>query len=213
MKKIPTLFVRKYDEKGKSLGVIDEVTPGLEWVLDGEGTPTIKLDGSCCAIINGELYKRYDAKHGKKAPDGAIPCCEPDPITGHWPHWIKIDPDNKADKWFVEALNYVRSSITLEDGTYEAVGPHFNSNKYNLKNDTLILHGVFKLEIPDRSFDSLFEFLSEWNIEGIVFWKDGEPICKIKRSDFGLVWPDKEMKSPAEEIIELAEYFKGDINA
>ena len=24
---------------------------------------------------------------------------------------------------------------------------------------------------------------------GIVFWKDGEPRCKIKRSDFGFKWP------------------------
>ena len=24
--------------------------------------------------------------------------------------------------------------------------------------------------------------------EGIVFWKDGEPRCKIKRSDFGFTW-------------------------
>lgn len=24
--------------------------------------------------------------------------------------------------------------------------------------------------------------------EGIVFWKDGQPQCKIKRSDFGFPW-------------------------
>ena len=32
------------------------------------------------------------------------------------------------------------------------------------------------------------------NEEGIVFWKDGEPQCKIKRSDFGFEWPIKEAK-------------------
>lgn len=31
----------------------------------------------------------------------------------------------------------------------------------------------------------------EHEIEGIVFWKDGEPRCKIKRSDFGFEWPAK----------------------
>lgn len=31
-------------------------------------------------------------------------------------------------------------------------------------------------------------YLSEHYIEGIVFWKDGEPKCKIKRSDFGFKW-------------------------
>ena len=27
---------------------------------------------------------------------------------------------------------------------------------------------------------------------GIVFWLNGEPICKIKRSDFGYEWPVKD---------------------
>ncbi len=34
----------------------------------------------------------------------------------------------------------------------------------------------------------------EHYIEGIVFWKDGEPRCKIKRSDFGLEWNCGERK-------------------
>ena len=32
------------------------------------------------------------------------------------------------------------------------------------------------------------KYLEEFYIEGIVFWKDGEPKCKIKRSDFGYEW-------------------------
>jgi hypothetical protein len=35
------------------------------------------------------------------------------------------------------------------------------------------------------------KYLKENAIEGIVFWLDGEPICKIKRSDFGFPWPPK----------------------
>ena len=31
--------------------------------------------------------------------------------------------------------------------------------------------------------------LTENAIEGIVFWLDGAPVCKIKRTDFGLPWP------------------------
>jgi hypothetical protein len=27
--------------------------------------------------------------------------------------------------------------------------------------------------------------------EGIVFWRNGEPQCKIKRTDFGFTWPPK----------------------
>ena len=26
-------------------------------------------------------------------------------------------------------------------------------------------------------------------MEGIVFWHEGAPLCKIKRSDFGFKWP------------------------
>ena len=97
MKKIPTLFERKFQEH-KVIGITEDVTPGLEWVLSGEGTATVKIDGSCCAIINGVFYKRYDAKKGKKAPANAITCCDPDPVTGHWPHWVPVDFENTADK-------------------------------------------------------------------------------------------------------------------
>ena len=40
-----------------------------------------------------------------------------------------------------------------------------------------------------RTFEGLRDYLREHEIEGIVFWKDGEPRCKIKRSDFGFKWP------------------------
>ena len=57
----------------------------------------------------------------------------------------------------------------------------------------LIKHGVVRLDV-DRSFEGLRDYLANHNIEGIVFWKDGEPKCKIKRSDFGFSWPVKEEK-------------------
>ena len=50
MKKIPTLFVREF-ENHRVVKVTDQVTQGLEWVLEGEGVATVKIDGSCCAII------------------------------------------------------------------------------------------------------------------------------------------------------------------
>ena len=31
-------------------------------------------------------------------------------------------------------------------------------------------------------------YLEKHNIEGIVFWNDGQPQCKIKRSNFGFPW-------------------------
>lgn len=193
MKKIPTLFKREFD--GHNITKIyPEVTKGMEWVLKGEGVATIKWDGSCCAIIDGEFYKRYDAKNGKPVPEGAIKCQEEaDSITGHLPCWVKVDKDDPADKWFVGAYNntleYNRVS-KLSDGTYEAVGKHFNGNPYNQTDDYLLKHGM-NIIYPKRSFDGIKEYLAINYIEGIVFWKDGEPRCKIKRSDFGFSWNSK----------------------
>ena len=188
MKKIPTLFERVF-ENHKKVGILPKVTPGMEWVLEGRGTATVKYDGSCCAIINGELYKRYDAKHGKKAPEGAIPCCEPDPVTGHHPHWLKVDENEPADRWFIAAYE-ATPKAEIHEGTYEAIGLHFNSNRYNLDKDILVRHGEDMVEV-ERTFEGIRKYLEEHNIEGLVFWKDGHPACKIKRSDFGFAWPIK----------------------
>ena len=184
MKKIPTLFERIY-ENHRIVGITEKVTPGMEWVLAGEGIATIKHDGSCCAIIDGELYKRYDAKKGRKPPEGAIPCCEPDPITGHHPHWVKVDPNNPADKHFA-ALH----TDGLADGTYEAVGKHFNGNPYGMGHDMVVRHGIYPIDV-ERTFEGIRNYLEHSRQEGIVFWKDGEPQCKIKRTDFGFPWGSK----------------------
>lgn len=189
MKKIPTLFNREF-ENHKVVRTTEEVTEGMEWVLEGEGIATEKYDGSCCAIINGELYKRYDAKKGKKPPEGAIPCCEPDPVTGHHPHWVKCDRFENADKWFWKAYDEYEKFIGGSpcDGTYEAIGEHFQGNPYCSKGEILIPHGKAILIVP-RTYDGIRNYLKTHGIEGIVFWKDDEPQCKIKRSDFGLEWP------------------------
>lgn len=190
MKKIPTLFKRVY-ENHKIVDVLPEVTEGMEWVLDGEGVATVKYDGACCAIIDGELYKRYDAKKGRKAPKGAIPCCDPDPVTGHHPHWVKCNRRDPADKWFFKAFDeYVANNVWLKDGTFEAVGKHFNGNPYGMDSDILIRHGMDTIRV-DRSFDDIKDYLRTHYIEGIVFWKDAEPKCKIKRTDFGYSWGKK----------------------
>lgn len=186
MKKIPTWF-KKIDLENHKQVVSKEVNPGMEWVLNGEGIATVKIDGSATAIINGVFYKRYDAKNGKKPPEGAIPCQEkPDPITTHWPHWVKVDEKAPSDLWLVEAYKNTDKS-TIFDGTYEAIGPHFSSNPYNLEKDVLIRHGIEVIDVG-RTYEGIKKYLTDNYIEGIVFWKDGEPKCKIRRKDFDLKW-------------------------
>ena len=98
---------------------------------EGKGTATEKLDGACCAIIDRKFYKRYDAKKNKRGvqkspPPGCIPCDDPDPITGHWPHWQPILPSDPGAQWYLVARE--NTIGPLPDGTYEAIGPHFQSN-------------------------------------------------------------------------------------
>lgn len=194
MKKIPTLFKRVF-EGHKIVGITPEFAEGCEQVFKGSFATT-KFDGSCCAIIDGVFYKRYDAKKGRKPPEGAIPCCEPDPVTGHWPHWVAVNGMNSADKWFIEALNQywrsVRACARWERGnrTYEAIGKHFNGNPYGLEYDTLVPHGMETVDV-EYSFEGIKEFLEHNIIEGLVFWQNGEPVGKIKRTDFGLPWGRK----------------------
>ncbi len=191
MKKIPTLFKRVFDNN-RIVKVTSEVSDGMDWVLDGKGYATIKYDGSCCAIINGEFYKRYDAKKGKAIPEGAILCQEKaDAISGHMPCWVRCDKNNPSDKWFWSAYNNTNKNHIRENQTYEAIGVHFQGNPYNLDKDILIPHGEDKIEL-DRDFESIKNYLKANNIEGIVFWLNGEARCKIKRSDFGLLWNKKE---------------------
>ena len=79
------------------------------------------------------------------------------------------------------------------DGTSEAVGRHFNGNPYNRDYDILIPHGMSELVGVGRDFESIKKFFNETEpIEGIVFWLNDEPVCKIKRTDFGLKWPVKD---------------------
>lgn len=191
MKKIPTLFTRVYNDH-KIVGIKDEITPGCEDAFNN-GIATVKIDGACCAIIDGDFYKRYDAKKGKNPPEGAIPCCDPDPITGHWPHWVKVNTNNPADKWFIQAKRITEMSIghDLCDGTYEAIGPHFQNNPYNLFTDMLVQHGKTIVNV-DRTFEAVIDWLSKHKEEGLVFWLNGNPICKIKRTDFGFEWPVKD---------------------
>ena len=196
MKKIPTLFKRTFDSN-KVKFVYNEITPGCEAALGPESIPTLKIDGACCAIIDGIFYKRYDAKNNKPIPKNAIKCQETaDPITGHLPCWVPCNIDDPSDKWFISAYN---NTSIRSDGTYEAIGPHFRNNAYSLDKDILVPHGKITVPLLTKTFDGIKSFLEKKyetgnGIEGIVFWLDGKPLCKIKSSDFGIPWQEKPAK-------------------
>lgn len=189
MQKIVSLFKRNYEGDKE---VRDEVVPGAEWVLAGEGVATKKWDDTCCMIKDTSFYKRYDAKNGKTPPIGFIPAQEPDPVTGHWPGWLLVNPDKKEDKWHVQGYNNWYDQYpgdVLPDGTYELCGPRVNGNPEKLATHILIPHGKAIIENLPRDFYHISSYLSVADIEGIVWHHPDGRMVKIKAKDFGIKRP------------------------
>ena len=195
-----TLFNRTFINH-QVANTTNEVTEGCEWVLNGEGIATQKLDGTCCLIQNGKLFARFDYKAGRKLPEGAIPCQEePDTVTGHFPHWVEVK-EQPQYKWHKVAFEKaLKNGQNFEDGTYELIGVHFQNNPEHVEQgDILVKHGSVVLEDVPRTFEGIKKYLEEHEIEGIVFHKlnDLEEVidmCKIKRTDFNLEWNGKTFK-------------------
>lgn len=191
MKKMKTLFKRTFEGHNVA-NTVNEVTEGCEWVLNGEGVATRKLDGTCCLVKGGKIFARFDYKKGRKLPDGAIPCQEkPDDITGHFPHWVEVK-DQPQYKWHKRAFEKTNG---LEDGTYELIGEHFQDNPEQVKQgDILVKHGSIVLDNVPRTFEGIKEYLRTHEIEGIVFHRGNGDMCKIKRTDFNFMWNNKNCK-------------------
>lgn len=208
MKKMPCLFQRDFSSKRNPV-LLNALTPGCEWALTAEAIATRKYDGTACAVIGGQLYKRYDLKRVNavhdisKLPQGAIACDEPDSVTGHWPHWVLVgqEPDSR---WHREAWEAVRGGgvdvaggaavwrdgvRTLPDGTYELCGPKLQGNPEALTSAEFFRHGAVVEQVLDRSFDGLRRFLEEYAGEGLVFHHPDGRRCKIRRGDYGFAWP------------------------
>ena len=197
MQKIKCLFIRVFENHSATL--TQGVTSGCEWVMEGIGKATVKYNGTACAIIDGNLYARYDCKPSKKArkrhepgtpwalaelkqpPADAIPCQGPDLVTGHWPHWVSVE-DQPQYQYHREAFD------GQADGTYELVGPKVCGNHSEFDKHVLIPHGE-TVVYPKRTFDGIREWLTEHKQEGIVFHAPDGRMCKIRRRDFGLGWP------------------------
>jgi len=180
MKKMKTVFI--IDRNNGSVA-INEVMPGNEWVIAGEGFATRKVDGTSCLVRDGKLFKRFDAKNGKNPPEGWEPCEDkPDEKTGHFPGWVPVG-NGPEDKFHNEAF----AKGTFVNGTYELVGPKVNGNKEGLTSHELWKHGSIVLEVK-RTFEDIREWLSNNIVEGIVFHHPDGRMAKIRRKDFGLKW-------------------------
>ena len=182
MKKTPTAFER--DWNGDRSRVVPQPHKDCGWVLAGEGVATRKLDGTCCMVRGGKLYKRRELRKGDKPPP-LFEVADQDEETGKTVGWVPCDI-GPEDRWHMEAFE--GSGIT-EDGTFELVGPKVQGNPERYVAHTLVNHADPSLILdpqPPRDFDGLRAWMAEQDIEGIVWHHPDGRMAKLKLRDFGL---------------------------
>lgn len=187
MKKIPTLFIRDFD--ARPAFVLPEVTPGCEWVIEGEGEATRKYDGTCAMLDEaGEWWARREVKPGKTAPAGYV-TLSVDEETGKTVGWEPVVQSSFA-KAHAEALE---NSGSLKAGTYELLGPKINGNPDDYAEHILMPHGWAAFSIRQdfatapRDYEGLRQWLHERPYEGIVWHHPDGRRAKIKAKDFPTV--------------------------
>lgn len=186
MKKIPTIFDRNWETDRL---VRDIVNPDAQWVFDGEGIATEKIDGTSCMVRDDVLYKRYDLKPGKTPPAGFEQSGEADAVTGRIQGWVPVG-DGPEDKYHREAFGRLSEMVSMIiDGTYELIGPKIQGNPYDLEYHVLEPHGFVRLHNVPLDFTGLQAYLGQENIEGIVWHHPDGRMAKIKARDFGIKWP------------------------
>lgn len=177
MKKIPSMFLRDPENMSE---LTRTENPVCDWVFRGEGKPTRKYDGTCCLIKDGKLFKRREVKKGKDDPLDFV-FADHDKITGKRMGWVPVT-NSKEDQRHMEAFN---SLSERENGTYELVGPKVQGNPENTHDHILLKHSYAEnyTDVP-RDFDGIKNWLSDMDIEGVVFHHPDGRMSKIKKSDF-----------------------------
>jgi hypothetical protein len=185
VRKIPTLYVRDFGNDPRY--VTRAVTPGCEWVLNGEGQATRKYDGTCVMWDGGQWWARREVKKDKTPPPDFREV-EHDEETGKTVGWEPLEQSSFA-RWHAEAVKESDDANWPEPwphGTYELIGPKINGNPERYEHHFLHLHDAAQV-IPDapRDFDGLAAWLRNHTWEGIVWHHpDGQRMAKIKRRDF-----------------------------
>jgi hypothetical protein len=191
MRKIPTLFVRNFDTNPRY--VTRDITPGCEWVIEGEGSPTRMYDGTCVMFDGERWWARREVKEGKTAPDGFV-ALGADPETGKV---MGYEPAGQSAFAIHHAEALVNGENVAEDrwgaaappewttGTYELLGPKVNGNPERFIVHELIRHDFAeKLPGVPRDFDGLAAWLHAHPYEGIVWHHEDSRMAKLKKRDF-----------------------------
>jgi len=179
MQKIPTLFVRDPENRAN---VLDEVTPGCEWVIAGEGKATQKFDGTCMMLDEGgKWWARREVKPGKAAPENYL-VDNVDEVTGKTQGWEPVEQSPFA-KFHAEAVKF----MFFGSGTYELVGPKIQGNPEQEEYHTLLSHaGAQTAVLASHEIAYVKKFVcnlgkSGW--EGIVWHHPDGRMAKLKARD------------------------------
>ena len=122
MKKMKTLYKRQF-ENHKIAKCLNEVEPECQWVLDGEGWATEKIDGTCCLIKNGKMLKKIETE-------------------------IKLINDN-IDKMYERLFNKLERDIKQKEEEYIGVKNEQENNlNDDIKNIEKLVNDFLKLEKP-----------------------------------------------------------------
>ncbi|MBP2330298.1 hypothetical protein JOF56_010683 [Kibdelosporangium banguiense] len=178
MRKIPTLFTRDPENLRK---VTRDVHPDCGWVLDGEGEPTRKYDGTCVRLDeSGTWWARREVKAGKTAPQG-FQAVQQDPATGKTVGWEPAGLSPFA-KVFDQAI---AGEPDLPAGTYELCGPKVNGNPEGYEGHRLVRHETAEVlaDVP-RDYDGLMAWLLDHpQYEGLVWHHPDGRMAKLKYRD------------------------------
>ncbi|MBC8351859.1 MAG: hypothetical protein H8E66_07710 [Planctomycetes bacterium] len=183
MEKIPTIF-----DRGEHFKVVDQVREGCEWVFEGEGIPTEKVDGTNVRLtIRAKQCVRVEKRRNPTKIQ------KKNGIIDGW--YVDADEYGQEDKWVFEAVKNTGFS-NWPDGEHscEVLGPKIQGNPLGLEEHLCV---PFNLEIPTydevpRTYDGLHKALAELEskyspahlAEGIVFHHPDGRRAKIKRKDF-----------------------------
>ncbi len=176
MKKIPTIFKRNPENMRE---LLDEPHDDCLWVFQGEGVATRKYDGTSVKIEDSKYYKRREVAKGKQPPTDFIEETF-DPNTGKRVGWVEVQPQEKENKWHMEAFD-----ASLPNGTYELIGPKIQGNLEKQEKHVLVEHAKAEqyANVP-RTFTGLRDWLLDKDIEGLVFHHLDGRMGKIKKRDF-----------------------------
>lgn len=179
MKKIPTVFVR--DPETNLRYVKNEINPAAQWVIDGEGVPTRKYDGTCVMFDGDKWWARREVKKGKSRPEG-FRVVQLDLNTGKTVGWEPIE-QSSFHKYWLEAIN--GETVSWEPGTMELVGPKINRNPEETSTHLLFSHEYAQeLGSVPLHFEGLREYLTDFPYEGIVWHHPDGRMAKLKAKDF-----------------------------